>query len=243
MGIKKKYKKEGIGLPDLPELDEPPKPKRKMFGFLKKKPKPGLPEPPVIDIKKVKEKIEKVKQDFDKQEFPKKKHEEMKKTYDRLKKKQKELDDQDRILREKDVLLSKKETELKKWDEKLKKESEKTGTEKKELDQLAAMLKEKDKNLKDREHDISKTSIENKKSFEKAKLELVRRDKALIKKDLGMRQAAQGHTPVMTIDPDLKTVLKKLDGLLEKLPDDVIRSFSKSKDFTTYEKIMKKYGT
>lgn len=37
---------------------------------------------------------------------------------------------------------------------------------------------------------------------------------------------------------DMKYVLRKLDKLLGELPDDVIRDFSKSKDFEKYEKIM-----
>jgi hypothetical protein len=44
------------------------------------------------------------------------------------------------------------------------------------------------------------------------------------------------------VDKDLKPALRKIDGLLGKLPKKEINAFSKSKDFKTYKKIMNKYG-
>ncbi|TLZ61550.1 MAG: hypothetical protein E6K13_06865 [Methanobacteriota archaeon] len=41
---------------------------------------------------------------------------------------------------------------------------------------------------------------------------------------------------------DIKALLKVLDELLEKLPDEEIRKFAKSKDFASYEKVLETYG-
>lgn len=43
-----------------------------------------------------------------------------------------------------------------------------------------------------------------------------------------------------SIDDDVKTVLRMTDELLEQLPEKVIAKFTSSKDFTTYERVMKK---
>jgi len=41
---------------------------------------------------------------------------------------------------------------------------------------------------------------------------------------------------------ELRRVLKKLDELLGKLPEDVVKEFSASEDFAVYERVLKKYG-
>jgi hypothetical protein len=43
------------------------------------------------------------------------------------------------------------------------------------------------------------------------------------------------------LDEDIKNVLEITDNLLEKLPDEVIDEFVKSKDYELYEKVIKKY--
>ena len=40
---------------------------------------------------------------------------------------------------------------------------------------------------------------------------------------------------------DVKKILKILDGLLEKLPDEEIKRFADSEDFRLYEKILEFY--
>jgi len=42
-------------------------------------------------------------------------------------------------------------------------------------------------------------------------------------------------------DEEMRQVLKSLDELLGKLPEDIIEEFSKSDSFRLYEKLMKKY--
>ena len=44
-----------------------------------------------------------------------------------------------------------------------------------------------------------------------------------------------------TVDEDLIKLLKITDDLLGKLPEEVIKEFSQSEDFSLYEKVMKKY--
>jgi len=43
-------------------------------------------------------------------------------------------------------------------------------------------------------------------------------------------------------DKDIKRVLIKLDSLLEKLPEEEINKFAKSKDGNLYRDVLKKYG-
>lgn len=43
------------------------------------------------------------------------------------------------------------------------------------------------------------------------------------------------------VDEDIIKLLRITDGLLGKLPDDIIEEFSQSDDFALYEKVMKKY--
>jgi hypothetical protein len=44
------------------------------------------------------------------------------------------------------------------------------------------------------------------------------------------------------LDPDVKRILKVLDGLLEKLPEDEIEGFSKSREYEIYQRVLKRYG-
>lgn len=44
------------------------------------------------------------------------------------------------------------------------------------------------------------------------------------------------------VDDDTKKILKILDELLEKLPEEVVDSFARSDDFSLYEKVLEKYG-
>ncbi|MFH0860380.1 MAG: hypothetical protein V1921_04210 [Candidatus Altiarchaeota archaeon] len=45
-----------------------------------------------------------------------------------------------------------------------------------------------------------------------------------------------------TEDEDVRKVLRMLDNLLEKLPDDAVKEFANSEDFRLYEKVLRKYG-
>lgn len=42
-------------------------------------------------------------------------------------------------------------------------------------------------------------------------------------------------------DEDIRIILNVLNDLLDKLPDKVINNFAKTKEFSTYEKVMHKY--
>jgi len=42
-------------------------------------------------------------------------------------------------------------------------------------------------------------------------------------------------------DEDIRVVLSTLNDLLDNLPDKVINNFAKTKEFSTYEKVMRKY--
>lgn len=43
-------------------------------------------------------------------------------------------------------------------------------------------------------------------------------------------------------EAESKEILRILDNLLEKLPENIIESFAKSKDFELYEKVLDRYG-
>jgi hypothetical protein len=48
-----------------------------------------------------------------------------------------------------------------------------------------------------------------------------------------------GEKPV---DPEVKAVLRIMNELLGKLPDDVIEKFSQSADFELYHMVLERYG-
>ena len=50
------------------------------------------------------------------------------------------------------------------------------------------------------------------------------------------------HTRLSAEHEDVRAVLKTLDELLGKLPDEEIKKFAKSKDFESYEKVLHTYG-
>jgi sucrose-6-phosphate hydrolase SacC (GH32 family) len=51
----------------------------------------------------------------------------------------------------------------------------------------------------------------------------------------------ENSSEVLSMDEDVIKFLKIADDLLEKLPDNVIDDFAKSKDFEVYERVIKKY--
>ncbi|MFH1409764.1 MAG: hypothetical protein ABIH34_07670 [Nanoarchaeota archaeon] len=219
---------EGPALPDLPEIPQPPK--RSFLGLFKKSQQPSIPEPPGIEpnaFDEISEKIEQVKIDFDKEAVPRKTQEEIKKAHDHIKQKQKEFEDTKRVHREKEMALSKKECILAKKDEEL-------ASKEKKLDELKKELNRQEDALKAEEATLKRSSEEHIKRVDKAKRDISSRDKAVMTKEI------QGGKTV--VDPEVKAVLKMLDKLLEKLPDDVIKTFSQSKDFTLYSNVMKRQG-
>ena len=44
------------------------------------------------------------------------------------------------------------------------------------------------------------------------------------------------------VDPEVKAVLRIMNELLGKLPEDVIEKFSKSADFELYHMVLERYG-
>ena len=55
-------------------------------------------------------------------------------------------------------------------------------------------------------------------------------------------QLAEDRKRTAAFGEDVKSVLKVLDELLGKLPEDEIKKFARSKNFSTYEKIFEEYG-
>jgi len=47
---------------------------------------------------------------------------------------------------------------------------------------------------------------------------------------------------VLDSEDDVKRVLKVIDDLFGKLPENVVAEFANSKDFELYERVLKKYG-
>ena len=44
------------------------------------------------------------------------------------------------------------------------------------------------------------------------------------------------------VDPEVRAVLKIIDDLLGKLPQDIIEKFSKTKDYELYYMVLERYG-
>jgi flagellar biosynthesis/type III secretory pathway M-ring protein FliF/YscJ len=64
--------------------------------------------------------------------------------------------------------------------------------------------------------------------------------KVLTNKLKEMFESKENQRSSGIIDEDVKKVLKMVDDLLEKLPDDIIEQFTKSEDFKLYKKVIEK---
>ena len=143
-----------------------------------------------------------------------------KKEVERLKRLELEKSAEDALIKEKELALKFKEAK------KQKKLKAKTAlAEQKEKERLKKLEeKEKQKAKSKAEKKTSKTSKEE--------------PKINIKHNINLKE---NTSEVLSMDEDVIKFLKIADDLLEKLPDDVIDKFAKSKDFEIYERVINKY--
>jgi hypothetical protein len=151
-------------------------------------------------------------------------------------------------LKAKELILKKKEEEQKKLQ--MKKAAEAVLRNEKGL-ALKFKEKEKQKKLKaktalaeQKEKERLKKLEEKKKQKAKSKAEKKtskiskEEPKINIKHNINLKE---NSSEVLSMDEDVIKFLKIADDLLEKLPDDVIDEFAKSKDFEVYERVINKY--
>jgi len=84
-------------------------------------------------------------------------------------------------------------------------------------------------NLKEREGEL-----------ENLKNQLKEINAVIIEKDREIENLKDGEHE-FTVDEDTKKLLKILDDLLEKLPEEVVDKFARSDDYLLYEKVLEKY--
>ena len=178
---------------------------------------------------KEKKKQDKIKErELKKKAVEQKKQEKLKEKELILKKKSEE--EQIRLQMEKlaeDILLKDDELALK-FKEKVEQKKLKAKTalaEQKEIQRLKKLEeKKKQKTEKKTKKETSKISKEE--------------PEINIKHNINLKQ---NNSEVLSMDEDVVKFLKIADNLLEKLPDDVIDEFAKSKDFKIYERVINKY--
>lgn len=172
-------------------------------------------------LKKAKEKEKAKKLELKKQKVEKKKEEKLKKL--ELKRLEKE----------------KKIQELKKQKEEKQKQIEREKEEK--LKQIEREKQEKLKAKKIKEKEIAAKQKVDEKEEKPVKEKKV---KINIKKEtpVGMDNFVRRRQEIKEqYDRDVEKLIPIIDGLLEKLPDDIIDNFAQSKDFVLYEKVVSKY--
>ena len=81
---------------------------------------------------------------------------------------------------------------------------------------------------------------EREKEFENLKNELEKLNTVIIEKDREIEKLKGGEHE-FTLDEETKKLLKILDDLLEKLPEEVVDKFAKSDDYLLYEKVLEKF--
>ena len=119
----------------------------------------------------------------------------------------------------------------------------------------AKMLVEKEKELLEREHKLRERerAIENElqeivekgKTMEEGEIsreEWMEQQRKIQEKLYQLREEVVKKSAVSEKEKLTKEVLKILDELLGKLPDEVIEEFARSKDFDLYKKVMEMYG-
>jgi len=178
------------------------------------------------------------------------------KTKKALEETKKEIEEKKRELEQAKIEAKEKEKELiKKMIEKEKKRREEEKLRKLEMKKAEIEAKKREKELR------KKAKIEEKKKRLEAKMALKEeklKQKMLEKKNKekheiekeeekppAFNRFVSGKKETIELNPllddDVRKVLLITDGLLEKLPDDVIDDFVKSKDFELYEKVIGKY--
>jgi epidermal growth factor receptor substrate 15 len=153
-----------------------------------------------------------------------------------LKTKELALDEREEVLskrfldlkrRENEVLIKEQRVEKLLSDPNLTSKDSKEGDTGKEGQEDAAIM-EKDTKLKEFEKEIEKLKERNQ------ELDNIINDKDSEIKNLKVKIDEK-------IDVDTQKILKILDELLEKLPEEVVDNFARSDDFSLYEKVLEKY--
>ncbi|NIM58207.1 MAG: hypothetical protein GTO16_04600, partial [Candidatus Aminicenantes bacterium] len=106
-----------------------------------------------------------------------------------------------------------------------------TGTENgpNSLGKMNEVFNNMETNLKEREDE-----------FENLKKKLKELNAVIIEKDREIENLKGGEHE-FTVDEDTRKLLKILDDLLEKLPEEVVDKFARSDDYLLYEKVLEKY--
>jgi len=180
---------------------------------------------------------------------------ELEETKEEIQEKKKELELAKKEAKEKEKELVEKMIEKekkKKEDEKLKKidmKKAKIATKEKERElKKKAKLEEKQKKL-EAKMALKEEKLKQKKLKERQKhkesSDLLKTKSKEDKEPKEMHHFILGKKETIEINPllddDVRKVLIITDGLLEKLPDEIIDDFVKSKDFELYEKVINKY--
>jgi predicted MPP superfamily phosphohydrolase len=83
--------------------------------------------------------------------------------------------------------------------------------------------------------------LDQEKELKKEERVITKKIEDLYNKTRSLRgEDSEPEKPKAGLDDDTKKVLRKVDDLLEKLPQDVIDEFVKSEEFELYKKIIKK---
>jgi len=94
--------------------------------------------------------------------------------------------------------------------------------------------------MNDELKDIEATLSEREKELRNLNDELKELNAVIIEKDREIEKL-KGGEPEFTLDEDTKKLLKILDDLLEKLPEEVVDKFARSDDYLLYEKVLENY--
>ena len=105
-----------------------------------------------------------------------------------------------------------------------------------ELVEIKSSLQDAMAKLEKMEDDLKKRERE----IEELKSELKNQKAIIIEKDKEM-ESLKGGGSEFVIDEDTRKLLKILDDLLDKLPEEVVDKFANSNDYLLYEKVLEKF--
>jgi len=181
-------------------------------------------------LEETKKEIEEKKKELEqaKQEAKQKEEELIKKMIEKEKKKKEEE-------KLKKLEMKKAEIEAKREERELKKKA-KIEEKKKKLEAKMALKEEK---LKQKKLKEKKRELEKHKEKTSDTLKVTDKEPKEMRHFISSKKETIEVNPLL--DDDVRKVLIITDNLLEKLPEDVIDDFVKSKDFGLYEKVISKY--
>jgi len=174
------------------------------------------------------------------------KKEELEKTRQEIEERKKQLQKAKEKEKAKKLELKKQKKEKLKQ-EKIKKLEQKRIEKQKRLEKIKKLREEKQKQKEQERKEKLKAKELEKEVNEKIEKLKKEKNKILDKKEkqvepAGMEEFIKSKKGDKTIfDKDVEKLIPIIDGLLEKLPDNEIEKFAKSKDFALYEKVVNKY--